>query len=121
MRGIIVGLVLAVLVAVFAVQNSQQVTIQAYFWSLPGVSLVLVILLSALVGVVLGALIGASRMWKMQGAHRQEVSQLKAERDAAVAAHQAMEKSVGTPGALSGPKAPVAETERVPHDPSANP
>lgn len=118
MRGIIVGLVLAVLVAVFAVQNSHVVTIQAYFWSLPGVSLVLVILLSALVGVVLGALIGASRMWKMRGAHRQEVSQLKAERDAAVAAHQALQKSASAP---SAPSTPRSETESVPHDPSANP
>lgn len=89
MRRIIVGLVLAVLVAIFAVQNSHAVTIQAYFWSLPQVSLVLVILLSALIGVVLGALIGANRMWKMRGSHRQEMNRLKAGRDAAVAAHKA--------------------------------
>lgn len=88
-RSMLVGLVLAILVAVFAVQNAHAVTIQAYFWTLPQVSLVLVILLSALVGVVLGALFGASQMWRMRASHRQELKQLKAERDLAVGAHQA--------------------------------
>lgn len=113
MRGILVGLVLAVLVAVFAVQNSHQVTIQAYFWSLPQVSLVLVILLSALVGVVLGALIGASQIWRMRGAHRQEVHQLKAERDAAIASHQALEKTLRSQ--------PAPKAENAPEQPPVNP
>ncbi|MHB1506255.1 MAG: LapA family protein [Sulfobacillus sp.] len=102
-----VGLVLAILVAVFAVQNSQAVTIQAYFWHLPQVSLVLVILLSALVGVALGALFGASRMWKMRYSHRQEMKQVKSERDAAVSAHQeAMKKAAAATPPESGSQQP---------------
>lgn len=101
----IVGLVLAILVAVFAVQNSHAVTIQAYFWSLPQVSLVLVILLSALVGVALGALLGASQMWKMRSSHRQEMKQVKAERDLAVSAHQAaLKKASEAPNPEQGPE-----------------
>lgn len=57
---LIFAVVVAVIVAIFAGQNSERVHIQFLWWRVPGVSEVIVILLSVLLGVVLAVLV---RWW----------------------------------------------------------
>lgn len=51
-------LVLALFVAIFAVQNAHPVPVHFLFWVAPKVSLSLLIILAALVGAVVGAVGG---------------------------------------------------------------
>lgn len=51
-------LVLALLVAIFAVQNAHGVPVHFLFWVAPKVSLSLLIILAALLGAVVGAIGG---------------------------------------------------------------
>jgi uncharacterized integral membrane protein len=53
-----VALILALLVTVFAVQNNQQITISYLFWSIEG-SLALVLMISLVLGIVIGVLLMA--------------------------------------------------------------
>jgi uncharacterized integral membrane protein len=62
-------------IAVFAIQNNSAVVIRFLSWRLEG-ALSLVILLSALLGVVLTAMLGLVRHWKMRSRIRQLESQL---------------------------------------------
>ncbi len=55
---VVAVLVCALLLAVFAVQNASPVDIRLFFWTFGGIPLVLVILGTALCGVVLGLLLG---------------------------------------------------------------
>lgn len=57
---LIFAVVVAVVVAIFAGQNSERVHIQFLWWRVPGVSEVIVILLSVLTGVLLAVLV---RWW----------------------------------------------------------
>lgn len=52
-------------VAIFAIQNSEQVTITFLFWSLPSVPQVIVILGAALAGMIAALLFGLSRQFKL--------------------------------------------------------
>ena len=56
MRQFIVGLVIAILIAIFALQNSSLLRIHALFWTFPRISESLVILGSVLFGAILGAI-----------------------------------------------------------------
>ena len=62
-------------VALFAIQNNSMVVIRFLAWHIEG-ALSLVILLSALVGVVLTALLGVVRHWKLRSRIRQLENQL---------------------------------------------
>ena len=62
-------------IAVFAIQNNSTVVIRFLAWQLEG-ALSLVILLSALVGIVLTSMLGAMRHWKLRSRIRQLESQL---------------------------------------------
>jgi len=57
-------------VALFAIQNNSMVVIRFLAWQIEG-ALSLVILVSALVGVVLTALLGVVRHWKLRSRIRQ--------------------------------------------------
>ena len=57
-------------IAVFAIQNNSTVVIRFMAWQVEG-ALSLVILLSALVGVILTALLGVVRHWKLRSRIRQ--------------------------------------------------
>ena len=52
-------LLLAVIVTIFAVSNSAVVAVNLIFWQAPQVSLAIVILVSALLGVIFAGSIGA--------------------------------------------------------------
>ena len=62
-------------IAVFAIQNNSSVVIRFLAWRLEG-ALSLVILLSTLLGVVLTAMLGVVRHWKLRSRIRQLESQL---------------------------------------------
>jgi len=62
-------------IAVFAIQNNSAVVIRFLAWRLEG-ALSLVILLSALLGVVLTAMLGVVRHWKMRSRIRQLENQI---------------------------------------------
>ncbi|MDR9757358.1 MAG: LapA family protein [Thermacetogeniaceae bacterium] len=47
-----------ILIAVFAVQNAGPVSIKLFFWTVPGIPLVLVIFGTAFCGFVAGVLLG---------------------------------------------------------------
>ncbi|HAA89443.1 MAG: Uncharacterized protein XD63_0180 [Thermoanaerobacterales bacterium 50_218] len=52
-------LVFALLIAVFAVQNAGPVSIKLFFWTVPEVPLVLVILVTVLCGFFIGLFLGS--------------------------------------------------------------
>ncbi|MEW6697706.1 MAG: LapA family protein [Bacillota bacterium] len=56
---------LSLTVAVFAIQNSELVTIRFLFWQLPSVPQVIVILGAALGGMVIAFFFGFSRSYQM--------------------------------------------------------
>jgi uncharacterized integral membrane protein len=62
-------------IALFAIQNNSTVVIRFLAWQIEG-ALSLVILLSALVGVVLTAMLGVVRHWKLRSRIRQLENQL---------------------------------------------
>jgi len=66
---LLVALVGAV-IAVFAIQNIDPVTIHFLGWRIEA-ALSLVVLLSILVGIVLTSLVGAIRLWKLRARIRQ--------------------------------------------------
>ena len=57
MKRLIIGLIFAILVAVFALQNDRPFAIHVLFWQFPRVSEALVIIGSVLLGVILGAVL----------------------------------------------------------------
>lgn len=59
---LVVSLVVALAVAVFAVENASPVEIKVLFWSLPKVGLAVVILISALLGAILGVVVGLGQL-----------------------------------------------------------
>lgn len=62
---LILAMVFALLVAVFAIQNAAVVDIRFFSWTFSGISLVLVILGSAVVGAVFTLLLGAPKQFSM--------------------------------------------------------
>ena len=62
-------------IAIFAVQNNSVVVVRFLGWEVGG-ALSLVVLLSILVGIVLTALLGAVRHWRLRSRIRQLESRL---------------------------------------------
>ncbi len=74
-------LVLAALItlsiSIFAIQNSQEITLQFLYWILPPLPLVLVILFSAAMGVLITLLFNIARQFRMTMQIRELQSRLK--------------------------------------------
>lgn len=64
MWGLVLSLLIAISIAGFASLNGTPVSVNFYFWKAPEVSLALVVLFSALIGVVMAALFGTPRYLK---------------------------------------------------------
>ncbi|PSR22531.1 MAG: hypothetical protein C7B45_06275 [Sulfobacillus acidophilus] len=64
---LLVGLVLVIVVVIIAFQNRRPVHIRVLWWTLPHVALALVVLVSILIGVLLGM---AAIAWAMLQRHR---------------------------------------------------
>ena len=64
MWGLIIAILIAILIAGFASLNGTPVSVNFLFWKAPEVSLALVVLFSALIGVIMAALFGTPRYLK---------------------------------------------------------
>ena len=80
MRGmVIVGVVLAILLAIFVLQNNVAVAVSFLFWRFES-TLALVLLLSLAVGVVTVVLVTIPANWRRRGTlsrHRKELTELQ--------------------------------------------
>ena len=86
MWGLILALLIAIFIAGFASLNGTPVSVNFYFWKAPEVSLALVVLFSALIGVVMAALFGSPQYiknWKkikeLEGKSKTESKETKNE------------------------------------------
>jgi len=55
-RGLVTGLILGIILVVFALQNAISVSVKFLIWRIPEIPLVLLLLSAILIGVVLSAL-----------------------------------------------------------------
>ena len=60
---IIFILILAILLVIFTLQNSVEITINAFFWEITDAPLVLVLIVCIFMGYLLGALYLYPRIW----------------------------------------------------------
>ncbi len=76
-RSLIINLILFLLVIIFAVQNSEIISLQLYFWPI-SISKALLIIIVLLIGVVLG--IFASSFAGKNSKNKKEVKSIIAEK-----------------------------------------
>ena len=67
---IIILLLLAILLVIFTLQNSFEITINLFFWEIPDVPLVLLILCCVLLGYIIAAVYFYPRTWKLKEDYR---------------------------------------------------
>jgi uncharacterized integral membrane protein len=67
----------AVAIAVFALQNADQVTVRFLAWRIEGAPLAAVILASVAVGAMVVSLVGVVQRWKLRGKLRALEAHLK--------------------------------------------
>lgn len=63
---IIVMLVLAILLVIFTLQNSFEITINVFMWEIQNAPMVLVLLVCILLGYLLAAIYYAPRTWNLE-------------------------------------------------------
>ena len=106
---LILGLFFAVLIALFALQNSEPVTVRVLVFALEGVALPVIILLTAALAAAATMLLGVSKSLG-QKAQVEELRRELAERKAQIAQLQAQGAAVATGKAESASaEAPSAE------------
>lgn len=67
---IIIILILAILLVIFTLQNSIEITITAFFWKIEDAPLVLVLLSCVLLGYIISAIYFYPRLWKLKKDYR---------------------------------------------------
>jgi lipopolysaccharide assembly protein A len=70
---IIIMLVLAILLVIFTLQNSFEVSISVFFWEIPNAPLVLVLLVCVLLGYIMSAIYFYPRVWKLERKYRHSI------------------------------------------------
>jgi uncharacterized integral membrane protein len=78
-RGLIISLIIAILLVVFALQNAEEVVIKFFGWE-DTIPVVLLILVSALVGMIVSAILSISNTRKLRQEKRaleQRVNELE--------------------------------------------
>jgi len=68
---IIILLILAVLLVIFTLQNSTEITIHFFFWELSNVPLVLVLLGCIVLGYFVAVIYFSPRIWKLKKEYKQ--------------------------------------------------
>ena len=63
---IIIILILAILLVIFTLQNSIEISINAFFWEINNAPLVLVLLSCVLVGYIIAAVYFTPRVWTLK-------------------------------------------------------
>ncbi|MBW6533665.1 MAG: LapA family protein [Mariniphaga sp.] len=74
---IIILLILAILLVIFTLQNSFEISISVFFWEIADVPLVLLILCCILLGYILAAVYFYPRIWKLKREYKQAVKSSK--------------------------------------------
>ncbi len=64
MRQLITAIVIAIIAIIFALQNNILVTVRLIFWDLPYANLALVLVLTIIMGIVIGLLFLAPGIYK---------------------------------------------------------
>ncbi len=67
---IIIILVLAILLVIFTLQNSIEITINVFFWEITNAPLVLVLICCVVIGYLLGAIYLYPQVWKLRKENR---------------------------------------------------
>lgn len=82
---IIFILILAILLVIFTLQNSVEITINAFFWEITDAPLVLVLIVCIFMGYLLGALYLYPRIWNLKNENKRMRKQIaRNEQDQAV-------------------------------------
>jgi len=68
---IIILLILAILLVIFTLQNSVEITIHVFFWELSNVPLVLVLLGCIVLGYFIAVIYFTPRIWKLKKEYKQ--------------------------------------------------
>ena len=68
---LIVLLILAVLLVIFTLQNSTEITIHLFFWEVAGIPLALVIICCIIIGYLVSVIYFSPRLWKIKKEYRQ--------------------------------------------------
>ncbi len=77
---IIILLILAILLVIFTLQNSFVISITAFFWEIPNVPLVLLILCCVLLGYIIASVYFYPRVWKLKRDYKQAVKELESKK-----------------------------------------
>lgn len=72
---IIIILILAILLVIFTLQNSIEISINAFFWEISDAPLVLVLLSCVLVGYIITAVYFTPRVWTLKREKKELVKQ----------------------------------------------
>jgi len=67
---IIIILILAILLVIFTLQNSVEISINVFFWEIPNAPLVLVLLSCVLLGYIISAIYFYPRLWTLKKDYR---------------------------------------------------
>lgn len=67
---LIILLILAVLLVIFTLQNSTEITIHLFLWEIGGVPLALVILCCVIIGYLISVVYFYPRIWKIKKENR---------------------------------------------------
>lgn len=68
---IIIILILAVLLVIFTLQNSMDITLSVFFWEINSAPLVLVLMSCVLIGYIISAIYFYPRLWKVKREYNQ--------------------------------------------------
>ncbi len=68
---IIIILILAVLLVIFTLQNSIEITLHIFFWEIANVPLVLVLICCVILGYIIAAIYFYPRLWKTKKEYNQ--------------------------------------------------
>lgn len=68
---IIIILIVAILLVVFTLQNSVEITIQLFFWEIPNAPLVLVLIFCLALGYIVALVYIYPRFWKLKRKNNQ--------------------------------------------------
>jgi len=67
---IIFLLILAILLVIFTLQNSTEITIQVFFWEIADAHLVLVLMSCILIGFLIAGIYFYPRLWKLKSENK---------------------------------------------------
>jgi uncharacterized integral membrane protein len=74
---VVVILIIAILLVIFTLQNSSEITIQLFFWEIVNAPLVLVLLGCIVIGYILAAFYFYPRLWNLKNENKRISKQIK--------------------------------------------